>query len=97
MVHPETGHVIPWYGRLSGFMVLNYPINLAMMYASKSLLIPIIWLNSTHTAILNFSNRNTTSSYTDKDIYWGYFGAVTVTAPLVIAIRSLSAPYLNLI
>ena len=95
MVHPETGHIIPWYGRLSGFVVLNYPINIAMMYASKSFLIPIIWLNSSQTAILNFSNRNTTSSYTDKDIYWGYFGAIAVTAPIVLSIRFLSAQYIN--
>lgn len=61
-----------------------------MMYAQKAL-IPVIWMNSTHTAILNFSNRNTTSSYSDKDIYWGYLGAILATAPLVLGIRYLSA------
>ena len=75
--------------------MLNYPINVAMMYASKTMLIPFIWLNSTHTAILNFSNRNTTSPYTDKDIYWGYLGAIAVTAPLVLSIRSLSATFIS--
>ncbi len=66
-----------------------------MMYAPSRLLIPLIWTNSSHTALINFANRNTTSSYNDKDIYLGYFGAVGLTVPIVLVIRSLTAGHID--
>ena len=47
------------------------------------------WINQTYNAMLNYANRNATSTYTRKDIATSYFIASTSSISVALTVRRL--------
>jgi sideroflexin-5 len=96
-VHPDTGDIIPFPMRLSGFVTFNGPILLLCLFTPNQT--PVFnafmqFVNQTYNAGLNYGNRNASSNYTTNDLLRGYGGAVTASIGIAYATRRLLAPQL---
>lgn len=92
-VHPDTNEIIPFYMKLSGFVVFNMPLVFAVLFAKQT---PIFnagaqWANQTYNAGMNYGNRNASSSYTVADLGKGYSGAVAVSMSIALFTRKVFA------
>merc|ERR1711974_399662 len=78
IVHPDTGEKIMMPFRMSGFVPFGVPIILGMLYPWSSALMPLFWqwLNQTHNACVNYSNRNASTPTSTRALVEGYVGAV---------------------
>lgn len=65
-VHPDTGEFIPWPMRMSSFIPVNLPISYGMIIVAPTPLNTIVWqfVNQTYNAMINYGNRNASSTYT---------------------------------
>uniref|UniRef100_A0A7S4D3Q6 Sidoreflexin n=1 Tax=Eutreptiella gymnastica TaxID=73025 RepID=A0A7S4D3Q6_9EUGL len=76
-IHPDTGDLIPRPLRMSGFLVFNAPICLAAVLATSYPSILLVhWLNQTHSALINYANRNASSPLSNLDLLKSYCTAV---------------------
>ena len=50
------------------------------------------WVNQTYNAVMNYGNRNASSTYTTSDILKSYGSAVTIAIGLSLGIRRLLRP-----
>jgi len=78
VIHPDTGKPIPCIFRMSWFVPSNLPIILGML-TSRPTPFNIAfwqWINQTYNAGWNYSNRNATSPFTNKELAMSYIGAV---------------------
>lgn len=77
-VHPDTGEVIPLPFRMSGYVPFNGPVSVGLIMATRT---PWIlfwqWMNQSQNALVNYFNRNATSSASDAVSAASYGGAVT--------------------
>jgi len=76
-VHPDTGDIIPRPFRMSGFVVFNGPICVAMVASTSTL--PLLfwsWVNQSQNALVNFYNRNASSPMTNETLVKSYVAAV---------------------
>lgn len=64
-IHPDTGEFIPWPMRMSSFIPVNLPISYGMIIVAPTPVNTIFWqfLNQTYNAMINYGNRNASSSY----------------------------------
>lgn len=90
-VHPDTKEQIPFYFRMSGFMLMNTPILFGVLMTKQT---PINiaffqWLNQTYNAGLNYGNRNASSPYTLTDMMKGYWGAVVTSITISVTLNRL--------
>lgn len=97
-VHPDTNEIIPFYMRLSGFVVFNFPLVFAVLFVRNQT--PIFnatmqWVNQTYNAGMNYGNRNASSTYTTKDLGRGYCGAVAVSVSIALFTRTIFAGQLS--
>lgn len=65
-IHPDTGDKIPFYCRMSGFILFNTPILFGVLMTKQTPMNIIFfqWLNQSYNAGLNYGNRNASSPYT---------------------------------
>lgn len=65
-IHPDTGEFIPWPMRMSSFIPVNLPISYGMIIVAPTPFNTIFWqfLNQTYNAMINYGNRNASSTYT---------------------------------
>ena len=63
-IHPDTGKIIPFYMRMSGFVIFNVPIAFAVLFTPNQT--PLFnatfqGINQTYNAAMNYGNRNASS------------------------------------
>jgi tricarboxylate carrier len=77
-VHPDTGEIIPLPFRMSGYVPFNGPVSVGLILSQRT---PWIlfwqWMNQSQNALVNYFNRNATSTVTDTVLAASYTGAVT--------------------
>uniref|UniRef100_A0A673XS85 Sideroflexin 5b n=1 Tax=Salmo trutta TaxID=8032 RepID=A0A673XS85_SALTR len=73
IIHPDTGEKIFMPFRMSGYVPFGTPI----------------WLNQSHNACVNYSNRNATKPTPTSKFLQGYFGAVTSAVSLAVGLNVL--------
>jgi len=77
-VHPDTGEIILRPFRMAGYVPFNGPVCVSMMIASTTPQILFFqWLNQTHNALVNYSNRNASSETTMEMLAKSYTLAVS--------------------
>ena len=78
IVHPDTGEVIFMPFRMSGFVPFGTPVVVGMLLPNQTLATTLFWqwLNQTHNALVNYSNRNASVPTPVTAYVGGYFGAV---------------------
>jgi hypothetical protein len=97
-VHPDTNEIVPFYMRMSGFVVFNTPILLTILFAKNQT--PVFnagmqIVNQTYNAGMNYGNRNASSEYSINDLSRGYFGAVAMSVSIALGSRTLLAKPLS--
>eukprot|EP00924_Labyrinthula_sp_SR-Ha-C_P006063 snap_masked-scaffold_65-processed-gene-0.42-mRNA-1 protein AED:0.15 eAED:0.15 QI:81/0.4/0.33/0.66/0.8/0.66/6/0/410 len=76
-LHPDTQEIVPQPFRMSGYVPYNGPICAAMMLTtSTSGLVFWNWVNQSHNALVNYFNRNATSTTSNSTLITSYLGAV---------------------
>jgi len=77
-VHPDTGEIIPLPFRMSGYVPFNGPVSVGLILSQRT---PWIlfwqWMNQSQNALVNYFNRNATSTASDAVLAASYTGAVT--------------------
>uniref|UniRef100_A0A3P8XZJ2 Sidoreflexin n=1 Tax=Esox lucius TaxID=8010 RepID=A0A3P8XZJ2_ESOLU len=73
IIHPDTGEKIFMPFRMSGYVPFGTPI----------------WLNQSHNACVNYSNRNATKPTPTSRFLQGYVGAVTSAVSLAVGLHLL--------
>ena len=97
-VHPDTGKIVPFYMRMSGFVIFNMPIVFAVLFTrnqTPAFNATLQWVNQTYNAGMNYGNRNASSNYTLKDLGRGYAGAVLSSVLIALYTRRIFAPQLK--
>ena len=76
-IHPDTLESIPHPFRMSGYVPFNGPICVSMVASSSTPAI-LFWsfMNQSHNALVNYSNRNASSSCTMETLVQSYVVAV---------------------
>ena len=97
-VHPDTGEIIPFYMRMSGFVIFNVPIAFAVLFTKNQT--PMFnatfhGINQTYNAGMNYGNRNASSSYDLSDFAKGYSAALVSSVLIALYTRRLFAPTLK--
>jgi hypothetical protein len=71
---PDSGEVIPWAGRTCSFVPINIPIIVGMLVSPPTIAYSMFWqiTNQTYNAVLNFGNRNASSSQTTNELLQAY-------------------------
>jgi len=76
-VHPDTKEIIPRPFRMSGYVPFNGPVCVAMMASqSTPTLLFWNWINQSQNALVNYFNRNASSSTSNETLGLSYLGAV---------------------
>lgn len=93
-VNSDTGEFIPWVMRMSSFIPVQMPMAYGMLMTAPTPFNTIIWqwANQTYNAVLNYGNRNASSTYTTTDIMKSYASAVTLAIGTSLGIRQLLSP-----
>lgn len=78
IIHPDTGEVIPMPFRMSGFVPFGTPVVVGLLLPNQTLVTTLFWqwLNQTHNALVNYSNRNASVPVPASSYIGGYLGAV---------------------
>jgi hypothetical protein len=94
-VHPDTGEIIPFYMRMSGFVIFNVPIAFAVLFTKNQT--PMFnatfhGINQTYNAGMNYG---ASSSYDLSDFAKGYSAALVSSVLIALYTRRLFAPTLK--
>ncbi|KAI0214459.1 Sideroflexin-5, partial [Lamellibrachia satsuma] len=86
IIHPDTGEKILMPFRMSGFVPFGSPVVVGLLLPNPTLKSTIFWqwLNQSHNACVNYSNRNASKETPMSRFIMGYVGAVT--SAIVIAV-----------
>lgn len=93
--HPDTKEKVPFLFRMCTFVPVNMPIVFGLI-CTKQTLVNVIawqWINQTYNACWNYSNRNATSSFTNKELAIAYSGAVSSSISLALVGRWLTGKF----
>jgi len=83
-VHPDTGDWIPRPFRMSGYVPFNGPVCVAMVASqSTPALLFWSWANQSQNALVNYYNRNASSTMTNETLAKSY--AAAVGSALIVA------------
>ena len=90
-IHPDTGEFIPFILRFSTFIPMQVPIYLSLVLPAPTPFNTIVsnWINQSYNAVVNYGNRNASSSYTTTDILKGYAAATSSSVFVALGIRKL--------
>jgi hypothetical protein len=94
-VHPDTDEIIKPYQRFCSYSIINIPLLFGMIICKQTTtnIIFLQWMNQTYNAVLNYSNRNATSSLDSKGLVISYAAAVTASITIGLGMRRLLTPY----
>ena len=93
--HPDTKEKVPYIFRMCAFVPVNLPIVFGMICTKQTLFNVILWqwVNQSYNAGWNYSNRNATSPFTQKELAIAYSGAVTASISVALVGRKLNQKY----
>jgi len=88
IVHPDTGHKIFMPFRMAGYVPFGTPIVVGLLLPDPTLKQIIFWqwLNQSHNAGVNYSNRNATQHTPVSKFVTGYLTAVTVSVSIAVGL-----------
>ncbi|XP_066278337.1 sideroflexin-5-like isoform X2 [Branchiostoma lanceolatum] len=91
ILHPDTGEKILMPFRMSGFVPFGTPIVVGLLLPNQTMVTTIFWqwLNQTHNACVNYSNRNATKPTPVSRFVQGYVGAVTSAVGIAVGLNGL--------
>uniref|UniRef100_A0A8C8M1J8 Sideroflexin 5b n=1 Tax=Oncorhynchus tshawytscha TaxID=74940 RepID=A0A8C8M1J8_ONCTS len=91
IIHPETGEKIFMPFRMSGYVPFGTPIVVGLLLPNQTVVSTIFWqwLNQSHNACVNYSNRNATKPTPTSTFLQVYFGAVTSAVSLAVGLNVL--------
>ncbi|XP_030211664.1 sideroflexin-5a isoform X1 [Gadus morhua] len=89
IIHPDTGDKIPMPFRMSGFIPFGTPVVVGLLLPNQTLFSTVFWqwLNQSHNACVNYSNRNASKPTDMSKFFQGYMGAVTSAVSIAVALR----------
>jgi tricarboxylate carrier len=90
--HPDTGKPIPTIFRMSWYVPASLPIIFGLICTKQTWTNIILWqwINQTYNAGWNFSNRNASASFTNKDLSIAYGAAVGSSVSVACLTRYIS-------
>jgi len=93
--HPDTKEKVPFVFRMCSFVPVNMPIVFGLVCTKQTMLNVIAWqwINQTYNACWNYSNRNATSTFTNKELAMAYTGAVSSSILLALGGRWLTQKF----
>jgi len=87
MIHPQTGDVIPLYGRFCAFVPMNIPVLTGMLSVTSPAGIALFQvLNQSYNVLMNVCNANKTNPPPPWKIGAAYAGAVTVSCSIALGL-----------
>lgn len=91
IIHPDTGEKIFMPFRMSGFVPFGSPIVVGLLLPNPTLVQTVFWqwLNQSHNACVNYSNRNATKKTPVARFIIGYCGAVTSAVGIAVSLSLL--------
>lgn len=91
IIHPDTGEKIYMPFRMSGFVPFGSPIVVGLLLPNPTMKQMIFWqwLNQSHNACVNYSNRNATKETPMTRFLFGYFGAVSSAVGIAVGLSFL--------
>ncbi|KAJ8382534.1 hypothetical protein SKAU_G00033120 [Synaphobranchus kaupii] len=89
IIHPDTGEKIFMPFRMSGYVPFGTPIVVGLLLPNQTLGSTVFWqwLNQSHNACINFSNRNATKPTPASRFIQGYVGAVTSAVSIAVGLN----------
>ncbi|XP_063765575.1 sideroflexin-5a isoform X2 [Eleginops maclovinus] len=91
IIHPDTGEKILMPFRMSGFIPFGTPVVVGLLLPNQTLVSTIFWqwLNQSHNACVNYSNRNASKPAPASKFFQGYLGAVTSAVSIAVGLNAL--------
>ncbi|KAK7904134.1 hypothetical protein WMY93_016741 [Mugilogobius chulae] len=91
IIHPDTGEKILMPFRMSGFVPFGTPVVIGLLLPNQTFASTIFWqwLNQSHNACVNYSNRNASRPNPTSAFVYGYLGAVTSAVSIAVALNVL--------
>lgn len=91
IIHPDTGEKIFMPFRMSGYVPFGTPIVVGLLLPNQTLASTVFWqwLNQSHNACVNYSNRNATKPTPTSKFIQGYMGAVTSAVSIAVGLNVL--------
>jgi len=91
IIHPDTGEKIFMPFRMSGFVPFGSPIVVGLLLPNPTLAQTVFWqwLNQSHNACVNYSNRNASKKTPISRFVIGYTGAVTSAVCIAVGLSLL--------
>ncbi|XP_036373174.1 sideroflexin-5-like isoform X1 [Megalops cyprinoides] len=91
IIHPDTGEKIFMPFRMSGYVPFGTPIVVGLLLPNQTLASTVFWqwLNQSHNACVNYSNRNATKPTAASKFLLGYLGAVTSAVSIAVGLNVL--------
>lgn len=88
IIHPDTGERIYIPFRMSGYVPFGSPITVGMLLPNPTMAQIIFWqwLNQSHNACVNYSNRNASKPTPTARFVLGYTGAVTTALSIAVGL-----------
>ncbi|XP_067931539.1 sideroflexin-5-like [Watersipora subatra] len=89
IIHPDTGERIFMPFRMSGYVPFGTPIVVGLLLPDPTLKATIFWqwLNQSHNAFFNYSNRNATKPTPTSRFVMGYCGAVGSAVSIAVGLN----------
>ncbi|KAG7461623.1 hypothetical protein MATL_G00193040 [Megalops atlanticus] len=89
IIHPDTGEKIFMPFRMSGYVPFGTPIVVGLLLPNQTLGSTVFWqwLNQSHNACVNYSNRNATKPTPTSKFIQGYLGAVTSAVSIAVGLN----------
>ncbi|CAL8274081.1 unnamed protein product [Merluccius merluccius] len=89
IIHPDTGEKIPMPFRMSGFIPFGTPVVVGLLLPNQTLVSTVFWqwLNQSHNACVNYSNRNASKPTETSKFFQGYMGAVTSAVSIAVGLK----------
>ena len=89
----DSDELIPKPLRMCSFMPANIPILALVLLAPPTMFNTILaqWMNQSYNAALNYSYKNPSCDFTNKDIAQGYGAAVSSSIVVAVALRKMTA------
>ncbi|KAJ3613381.1 hypothetical protein NHX12_019631, partial [Muraenolepis orangiensis] len=93
IIHPDTGEKILMPFRMSGFIPFGTPV-VGLLLPNQTLGSTVFWqwLNQSHNACVNYSNRNASKPTEASTFVHGYAGAVTSAVSIAVSSQHASLP-----
>ena len=90
ILHPDTGEKILMPFRMSGFVPFGTVTVVGLLLPNQTLAQVIFWqwLNQSHNACVNYSNRNATKPTPTSRFVQGYVGAVSAAVGIAVSLNA---------